>query len=707
MLNNMKEHFAEIGSSMQEKEREEAILAAACNQDWNTVLTMVEEPERLMDRDAAELCLKYALKSAPVAVFDRLLDLLPKGDYVGSAIVKNVFRGHHVKAEGTLVLLAAAQGKTEHLQCLLAHGWDVNSASPDAACRLVKRSANMDPYHRAAVTKHEPYSARFESSLRVFQADEDEFFPSPLHRFYSGATPLAAAILCGRQACARILMDHGAWREEAPSVSRVLMMRGEEDEAFQACCEAVRTYGDGPHPMALWAVIRNVPEAELEREMQRCAYSDEAIAKAVWEMGSSYRMMPARGHWVQERVRDFRRMQILERYYPHVLRRPELVSILLRHMLTQNVFTAWNQEWEDFVFSLCGERVDLSLVLEGFVYMPPKQLKAFLLRLCERHSCFLDRDSVPPSVPVSVLQTLMQHVEFLPPMSGNSISGLTYAILNSGNLRLIRKALMTGIIPAEEPTELLLQCLGDISCATTARTLLLTIPRLPQAEDAAYVEHHKKLAHVPLFRWMPEATRKSGYEELLEEDCPEHVKRELVMRGVYDYRGKPEFDTGEGRWEVDMPLQLLCWKGRHEIVERWVRSAPRELLQTPCGIRPPWEENKLMATPLCAAAFVGQKRVVETLLALGAEAEEQKQGMPCVLRHDKEELPITPLLAAMICGHWDIAKLLVEHGARCDLTQHTVQRLWSLYNEEDLHQAVQVHLVEDSFQQKQVVALTL
>ena len=75
-------------------------------------------------------------------------------------------------------------------------------------------------------------------------------------------------------------------------------------------------------------------------------------------------------------------------------------------------------------------------------------------------------------------------------------------------------------------------------------------------------------------------------------------------------------------------------------------------------------------------------------LQLGAAAEELHHGVPCTLRTGKESLPITPLLAAMVRGHWEIVRLLQNHGASCDAEQQAVQKLWDLHNEKDLRQTL-------------------
>lgn len=706
MLNQMKNRIAEIGETLMETAWEERILACAGCGEWDKVLILLREMDRPIQPDAAELCLAYALQTATEEMFRKLMYLLPEGDYAGKAILRDVIPEHDVEVEGSLVMLAAAQGRAAQLTCLLDAGCDVNSATPDAAERLMRASRNMDPMQRSATERYEPYSARYESVLRL-RPKMETFGFHMMHQVYSGATPLAAALLCGQTECARILMERGAWREEAPSVARVLTMRGREaDMAFQSCREAVLTYGDGPRPLALWAVVRQIPEEDLELELRRCPYSEKAIIDAVWELAGNYRMMPHRGIWEVERLRDLRRAQALERHYPRVLRRPELVSLLIRQMLIEGSRNGWCGEWEDFVLSLCGEEVDLSLVREGFSMAQASKLRGFLLRLFEGRRCVMDRDSLPPSMSVAVLRLLIKQVEFRAPLSDLGVSSLSYAVLNTGNLALIRKALQTGIIPAEEPTALLLECAGEIQASTAVRTLLLTVPRVSHACPGAWAEPRKAFWYGPIFRWQSDLTHSKRYGALLEDNCPENLEKELIACGLYDYRMNFRQETTVGDWAVADPLSLLCLTGKDRVVERWVRSGPRDLLRKAHSIRWAEEPYTLMATPLCAAAFAGQAKVAETLLALGAEVNEQQMGVPGMLSMEEEMLPVTPLMAAIARGHWDVARLLMDHGAVCDLHSPAMEKLWSLFQTEDLYHGVQVGLLGNSLGQKVAASLT-
>lgn len=69
-------------------------------------------------------------------------------------------------------------------------------------------------------------------------------------------------------------------------------------------------------------------------------------------------------------------------------------------------------------------------------------------------------------------------------------------------------------------------------------------------------------------------------------------------------------------------------------------------------------------------------------------------GMPGLLRLSggEQELPVTPLLAALVRAQWETARLLLDHGAVCDLGQAAAETLWRVFRQDDLTEAVEQHL---------------
>lgn len=687
----LQKRIEEIGEHLRRLDAEEEILTAAGLGHWERVFARLDAMNRPMDRDAAGQCLERALHNAPARVFAELLDRLPGGEYVGRIRIRRMPKGrrtnHCTEVRGSLTLLAAACGKKEHLKCLLDRGWDVNSASPDAAYSLRARVSGHYVHQMVMPMPGEPYSARQESMLRVMEVNEVGL-PAHFCRYTLwGVTPLAAAVACGRTGCARLLMARGAWREEAPSVARVLMTRDRErDKQYQACRRAVLTEGGVPRPMALWAAARVCSPEQLEEELHRCRYSTGELEEVAWELTGDCMLSPTRDPWWEDRKEDAARLQVLARYAPDVLRQEKQAGMLLRWGIIRDE----GGDLLDFLLELLPGRIDLSLIREGLTLRPARKVSTFLRRVCEGRICVMDRDSVPPHTPPLVLQTLLKYVTFLPPSSARGVSGLSRSLLSSGNLRLIRKALESGAIPPEEDTGDLLRCQEKDGAPKAVRTLLLTARRPGGA--GVWTEPGNALSGGLRYRWLPEETR--SYLALLDRDCPEAEERELVARGLYEGRKKLTWEAKDGIWHANSPLALMCFAGRSRAVERWVRCCPEVALQEVYTLRPEGKDYELAGTGLCIAAFAGQRQTVEMLLELGAEAEEQHMGMPGLLRFSggERELPVTPLLAALVRGQWETAQLLLDHGAVCDLGQAAVKALWRVFRQDDMTEAVERYL---------------
>ena len=92
--------------------------------------------------------------------------------------------------------------------------------------------------------------------------------------------------------------------------------------------------------------------------------------------------------------------------------------------------------------------------------------------------------------------------------------------------------------------------------------------------------------------------------------------------------------------------------------------------------------EKMCPTGAIPPYVKGQERVVE----MGDRTFEYSS---ISWNKEQEKLPLTPLLAAMLGGHWEIVRLLRERGADCDLQQQTVKKLENRFQTESLHQLVQ------------------
>ena len=122
-MSGMKERLAQLGVELEQLQGEEKILTAAENGNWTEVLHLAKHLGHPMNRGAANLYLEYALQDAPCKEFNQILSWVPKGEYTGTVVVQRTTEYcYGAEVTGTLVTLAAAQGKTEQLKSLLSHG---------------------------------------------------------------------------------------------------------------------------------------------------------------------------------------------------------------------------------------------------------------------------------------------------------------------------------------------------------------------------------------------------------------------------------------------------------------------------------------------------------------------------------------------------------------------------------------------------------
>lgn len=97
-------------------------------------------------------------------------------------------------------------------------------------------------------------------------------------------------------------------------------------------------------------------------------------------------------------------------------------------------------------------------------------------------------------------------------------------------------------------------------------------------------------------------------------------------------------------------------------------------------------------TPLCAAALAGQAETAEMLLSLGYDANERDVGSPSLLHitlsraHEYafpveitfREVPLSPLLCAVLSGSKEAEAFLRAHGAVWDMETESAREAMEL-----------------------------
>lgn len=621
----------------------------------------------MLDREAAKKCLVAALANCSPELFGALLDHAPRGEYAGSwpdeedlAATAGGPKSGGLQVSGTLPTLAAAMGKAEHLRLLLDWGCDVNSASQDAATALVCvwRKGGRERNLRGYPTVARGSVAAWGGGLTALTG-------------ICGLTPLAAGILSGSLPCVRLLLEReGVWLTETPAVSEALALRRKrwDTEAHRACRRLVRTKPDGSlRPLALWAAVRFMGAAALREELSRCAYSREELSRAALILMDArnklkktiWAMLAALGDQDMEALRDER------------VRRRMAAMIYCD-------FDGRDEPLPDIAERALGDTVDLDESTVGAANYSTPVAEACLKRFGENRRLVMSRDAIryPSPITASDLRVFLRHVEFRAPSLPVGVSALTAAIVRSGDVRLLRRALGRGLIFAEEPTERLLTLAGK---NTAARALLLTHPRPSVSCVPGGAERES-------FRILSEDEQKQVLANpALRATASDAVLFDLLlgcnmMGGITELRRLE--DDKEGDFEVMDYAALCALRGETALVLRCALRR-REGTEEPNMVnvfRKGEAYNDMYITLLCCAAVGGQTETVRALLDAGFDPEERDMGRPSHVDTgpcDGENLTLSPLLCALLWERWDTAALLLERGARCDLTSYTVR--WAFH----------------------------
>lgn len=186
----------------------------------------------------------------PAAEFDALLDDLPAGAYPGSWTCEL-----RSSVTGTVLLVAAAQNRTEHVELLLRRGWDVDDADDAAAeARLCfgYRAQSLTVAEGFGADHYGALSLSFDRDRLGFRDESRSAAHYPFHRYLLSATPLAAAILCGAEDAVRLLRRRGAKLTESSAVCAVsVLMLTIGGEAQRRCVRLAFGLGEDEAPEAI------------------------------------------------------------------------------------------------------------------------------------------------------------------------------------------------------------------------------------------------------------------------------------------------------------------------------------------------------------------------------------------------------------------------------------------------------------------------
>lgn len=596
----------------------------------------------MLDRAGSRDGLFAALRTGSPELFRRLLAHVPRGEYADGL--------SEYELTGTMPTLAAALGKVEHLRLLLDWGCDVNGASLDAASAIADCCSQQ--------------SDEYDMSMRLCGVPTTDCTGLWENTVISGVTPLAAALLSGSVECVRLLLEReGVWLTETPGVSEALALRSAASDtaARRECRRLIRTRPDGTlRPLLLWAAIRHMDAVALRDELCRCEHGREEAVQAALVLAESD--VPLAKKWEM--------FSVLGGCFPDVLQ-DKRVARKLTALIYQD-FDGRYEPLPEVADKALGDTVDLDDTRIGYANYSAPLMERCLGRFGKGRKLVMSRDGISGSVgcvTASYLRTLIKHVEFRPPSLPLGVSGLSDAILRTGDSRIVRVALDRGLIPAEEPIERLLALAGS---NTSVRSLLLTRPRRSVA-------------------CAPEDGGEDSFRELTQDEQRRVLDEPALRTMVSDrllHTLNNDMSLNEEEWvaacsvEASEPMALFAMRGETDAalrLARFCRSGTEWVGLAAVRLPENSAVEDMSLSALCCAALAGQTETVIALLDAGFDPEERDYGRPSgMLVHtgllSMSLFSLSPLLCALLWERWDTAALLIERGAACDLTCYTVRR---------------------------------
>lgn len=645
----------------------------------------------------AQMCLKQALYCTP-KLFRRVLEKCEPGEYREQVRVK-LPGGHSALVHGTILTLAAALDRPEHVRLLLEAGYDCNSAGMASAAAFAEGFPSQNFLALEGALPFDDHCGIGGSQVTIYGKQRWNI---------QCATPLAAAVACGsRRAAAVLLRWPGVWKAESgvvcrAAVSALQMFREDPRQAvvgqvfgklggrafdagrlLKTCNLQVEYSGDFCPPDTLRVQLEN-------------GFCDESGARRLLQLlkGPSYGRMSIRA--------CFQKMLLMEQYFPKLCRESWVTGILLRELTgrysPQRPCRRMVKQWK----RLCGEEGDLTWARSEMLRMPQKHLDALLKELGQDIRLVMDADAFGNFFwdGKGSMMVLLRYVHLRHNRGLEGVSALSDILVQNGDLRLLRKAAQLGAFRGEDPKELLAYL--DRENRKELRAMVLAYGGTGTGEEPPPWKVESRCG-LWCRSWTPEPAayeewlRELVFEELPEEEC----LRRLQMMGYASHLQEFWFDGQNIHLGMeDYPdRKALCVKRPEAAVFCGTQEQPLRLLME---YMPEKLKNRyslsfsgslpdLEGTPLCLAAATGRTNLVKLLLASGIHPDEQGCGMVSAVRQRGFPLQhLTPVMAAILYGEEETARLLLDAGAECDFSRLEFQKILRLCNEEALALAVRL-----------------
>lgn len=645
-------------------------------------LDALEEPLSLRD---AGRCLRKALQDCSAELFHEVLNHCVQGEAVEHAYMPFRQMGWGMQGVGSMLLLAAMLDRPQQAAMLLEKGYDCNGAGlrlADAMQRTGESSGEGSlPYGR--------FCGSIGAHVNIMR---------PNHPIVgvSCATPLSAALLCGSLDTAEVLLRHdGIWKEKSTAVCRaaVMVLEGMTREALpeerqknqleilrriffpeRVCLPDRETFLRSVHlqPSCLVDFCRT-ETLRCQLESGLCTEQDaqemlHMLAGNMWRMGEYDRKRAGK-------------LLLIKQYFPRLCREDWAKGIFLREcarrvrekLPDQTILKAWKQ--------LSGKERDLTWIGGDLWTLGWTKLSRFLQEAGEGGKLIMDADAMNQWYGASsrCMAEILKRVE-IRQRDGEGISGLMQHLLHINDLRALRQAAKQGLLEREDPKQLL-EYLAELNnCNQDLRAVALTYARSRQDPNESKADWKKphRWSHWCLWELLSDEDAEELlhallYEDLSEEECLRVMFRmhQYLDRGVFAPDVKlhhPQYPT----IQADSLVGFACCAESAQMLELLHKHMPEKLH---AAVRADWGNQFFFrGTPLALAAVMGRVEQVRLLLDSGIHPDEEGSGDVSrffTRQSDFSEVsvPVTPVLAAILFGQEETARLLLERGASCDFSR--------------------------------------
>ena len=590
---------------------------------------------------------------------------------------------------GTVLTVAAARGKTEHMKLLLRRGWDVNSAGFAAEEALAWHGC-LESF----LTIADEFGAAAFGEI-AWRRDGDVLYnpeaPRPRphdYQFVARATPLAAAILCGRAEAVCLLRENGAYNAESSAVAAVTVMVLRFGKPAQKEC--VRLAFDLPPdagadevlrtralPMRAFADICTPEQLRARLSGLPCEPEDVRAAARLMTKGSGLSVNV---------LEPEKKLLALSEAYPDLFREGEMLDTLLWMALLGGYYQKSPlllERWQALAGRrrnvtralpfLCGDSVLCKRLCEGGgeLYLEAEQTD--LVRL----GCGEIREGEPDAV-----AELLDDVE-VKRTTDRGISVFAATVLESGDVGLIVKAAKSGALRGE-PRDELLAFAEQRQLGILPRALMLALPNDGRARSALpapprgsfWSSRWQGVTKEEAETWLALAWLDPS---LSVEECKERIwalRNDLgfpLSRRDYGIEPWPEFDPIRLApfFVEDIRVESLCAAACCGGNANLLRALLEEMPELPYQLLESDETNPiyqgrqidrmLRASPLALAAAAHAEAQVRPLLSLGFDPLERDMPIRShFLRREGGVTYVSPEELAKLYGDEDGAERIVR-----------------------------------------------